>query len=117
MNREKDKTEYEKMIIDIPKNALAVIATTLASKNGRVLMDSHQYDTQDIQKRKIEEEKMKKYKLWITKYNILKRDYEVIEEIITTNDIYHEIGYIYCTTLEDIKRIDYQEVRDIVKDE
>lgn len=55
MNRERDKTEYEKMIIDIPKNALAVIATTLASENGRVLMDSRQYDTQDIQKRKIEE--------------------------------------------------------------
>lgn len=55
---------------------------------------------------------MKKYKLWITKYNILKRNYEVIEEIITTNDIYHEIGYIYCTTLESIKRIDYEEAKD-----
>lgn len=55
MNREKDETEYEKMIIDIPKNALAVIATTLVSENGRVLMHGHQYDTQDIQKRKIEE--------------------------------------------------------------
>lgn len=38
---------------------------------------------------------MKKYKLWIRKYNIFKNDYEVIEKIITTNDIYHEIGYIY----------------------
>ena len=55
---------------------------------------------------------MKKYKLWIRKYNILKNDYEVIEEVITTNDIYHEIEYIYCTTLEKIKRIDYQEVKE-----
>ena len=38
---------------------------------------------------------MKKYKLWIRKYNIFKNDYEVVEKVITTNDIYHEIGYIY----------------------
>lgn len=55
---------------------------------------------------------MKKYKLWIRKYNILKNDYEVIEAAITTNDIYHEIGYIYCTKLEKIERIDYQEVKE-----
>lgn len=55
MSREKDETEYEKMIIDIPKNAVAVIVTTLAGENVRVLMESHTYDTQDIQKRKIEE--------------------------------------------------------------
>ena len=55
---------------------------------------------------------MKKYKLWIQKYNIFKNDYEVIEKIVRTNDIYHEIGYIYCTTLEDIKRIDYHEIKE-----
>ena len=38
--------------------------------------------------------------------------YEIIEEVITTNDIYHEIGYIYCTTIENIKRIDYQEIKE-----
>lgn len=54
---------------------------------------------------------MKQYKLFINKYNFFKNDYEVIEEIIETNDIYHEIGYIYCTTLEDIKRIDYYEIK------
>ena len=54
---------------------------------------------------------MKKYKLWIRKYNLFKNEYEVIEKIVRTNDIYHEIGYIYCTTLEDIKRIDYHEMR------
>lgn len=55
---------------------------------------------------------MKKYKLWIRKYNLFKNDYEIIEEVITTSDIYHEIGYIYCTTIEDIKRIDYQEIKE-----
>lgn len=54
---------------------------------------------------------MKKYKLWIRKYNLLKNDYEVVERIVETNDIYHEIGYIYCTTIEEIKRIDYQEIK------
>ena len=38
---------------------------------------------------------MKKYKLWIKKYNLLKNENEIIEEVIATNDIYHEIGYIY----------------------
>lgn len=43
---------------------------------------------------------MKKYKLWIRKYNLFKNEYEVIEDVIATNDIYHEIGYIYCTTID-----------------
>ena len=50
---------------------------------------------------------MRTYKLFIRKYNLLKNDHEVIEEIVETKDIYQEIGYIYCTTLEEIKRIDY----------
>lgn len=54
---------------------------------------------------------IKKYKLFIRKYNILKNDYEVVEEVVYTNDIYHTIGYIYCTTLEDIKRIDYMRLK------
>lgn len=55
---------------------------------------------------------MKKYKLLIKKYNLFYNDYETIEEVITTNDIYHEIGYIYCTTIERIERISYQEVKE-----
>jgi len=54
---------------------------------------------------------MKQYKLLTRKYNILKRDYILEERIVKTNDIYHEIGYIYCTTIEDIKRIDYYEIK------
>lgn len=55
---------------------------------------------------------MKTYKLFIRKYNIFKNDYEVEEKLVKTNDIYHEIGYIYCSTLEEIKRIDYTEVKE-----
>lgn len=54
---------------------------------------------------------MKKYKLYIKRYNFLKNDYETIEIEILTDDIYHEIGYIYCTSLEHIKRIDYIEIK------
>ena len=55
---------------------------------------------------------MKKYKLYIRKYNIMINDYELVTKVVTTNDIYHEIGYIYCTSLEHIKRIDYHEVQE-----
>ena len=55
---------------------------------------------------------MKTYKLFIRKYNFMKNNYEVVEKTVKTNDIYHEIGYIYCTTLEEIKRIDYYEVKE-----
>lgn len=54
---------------------------------------------------------MKKYKLYIRKYNFLKNNYETIEKEVLTNDLYHEIGYIYCTSLEHIKRIDYMEIK------
>ncbi len=37
---------------------------------------------------------------------------EVIEQEIETDDIYHEIGKIYCQTLEKIERIDYIEIKD-----
>lgn len=55
-------------------------------------------------------EDLKKYKLWIRHYDIMKNDYVVSERIVETNDIYHEIGYIYCTLIVDIKRIDYSEI-------
>ena len=54
---------------------------------------------------------MRKYKLLIKKYNSMKNDYEFIKKVVLTNDIYHEIGYLYCTSLEEIKRIDYYEIK------
>lgn len=55
---------------------------------------------------------MKKYKLFIRVYDFYLNDYTTKERSIETDDIYHTIGYIYCTTLEHIKRIDYIEVKD-----
>lgn len=47
--------EYEKMIIDIPKNTRGVSVTVIAEKLDRNLnMSTNIYDTQDIIKRKIE---------------------------------------------------------------
>lgn len=53
---------------------------------------------------------MQKYKLFIRQYDITSNDYKVREEIVETNDIYHEIGKIYSTSFAEIKRIDYQEI-------
>lgn len=53
---------------------------------------------------------MRKYKLFIRQYDITSNDYKVREEIVETNDIYHEIGKIYSTSFTEIKRIDYQEI-------
>lgn len=50
---------------------------------------------------------IQKYKLFIRRYSIILNDYFIEERIVETSDIYHEIGYIYCTTIEHIKRIDY----------
>ncbi len=55
--------------------------------------------------------KLKTYKLFIRHYDIITNDYKITEKIIKTNDIYHEIGYIYCTSIVLIKRIDYIEIR------
>lgn len=50
---------------------------------------------------------MKTYKLFIRQYNIIINGYMTYEKIVKTNDIYHEIGYLYCTELQHIKRIDF----------
>ena len=59
---------------------------------------------------------MKKYKLYIRRFSFVAGGYITEEREVLTNDIYHEIGYIYCNSLEDIKRIDYMEVEKDVKD-
>ena len=51
-----------------------------------------------------------KYKLYIRQYDITTNDYKVREEIVETNDVYHEIGKIYSTAFTEIKRIDYQKI-------
>lgn len=55
---------------------------------------------------------MKTYILFIRRYEITINDYIVEKRIVKTDDIYHTIGYIYCTSLVGIKRIDYKEIKD-----
>ena len=65
-----------------------------------------------------ENDKKQKYKLFIDHYEMTTNDYKVSERIIETNDIYHEIGRIYSTSMCVIKRIDYMKIddnEDIVK--
>ena len=49
-----DDVEYEKMIIDIPKKAIAVSVVTIVKMNAMIGMNTHTYDTQDIMERKVE---------------------------------------------------------------
>lgn len=53
---------------------------------------------------------MKKYKIFVTSYNIELNDYVVDVFVLNTDDIYHEIGRIYCTSLTKIKDISYFEI-------
>lgn len=52
----------------------------------------------------------KYYNIFIRQYSIIYNDYVVYVDYIKTKDIYHWIGYKYCTTIEEIKRIDYLEI-------
>ncbi len=49
-----DNVEYEKMIIDIPKKAIAVSVVTIMKMNDILGMNTHTYGTQDIVERKVE---------------------------------------------------------------
>lgn len=54
-----EEIEYEKMIIDIPQNAIAVSVVTIASIGRKNIMNTHTYDTEDIEERKYEESEVK----------------------------------------------------------
>lgn len=56
MNKGNDEIEYEKMIIDIPKKTRAVSVVSIAEGSCQLVMNTHTYDTEDVQKRKIEQE-------------------------------------------------------------
>ena len=49
-----DDIEFEKMIIDIPKKAIAVSVVTIVKMNGILGMNTNTYDTQDVVERKVE---------------------------------------------------------------
>ena len=50
---------------------------------------------------------MKEYLLYIRIYDIFAKDYVLKIRRVKTDNIYRVIGKIYCTTLEQIQRIDY----------
>ena len=50
---------------------------------------------------------MARYNIYYRKYNILARDYVPYIKVVETDDIYHEIGKMSCTSLEKIESISY----------
>ena len=52
---------------------------------------------------------MKTYLLKVKQYDTTFRDYRLKVYKVTTDNVYRVIGKIYCTALEEIKRIDYSE--------
>ena len=52
---------------------------------------------------------MKTYLLKVKQYDTAVHDYRLKVYKVTTDNIYRVIGKIYCTALEEIKRIDYSE--------
>lgn len=48
-----------------------------------------------------------RYNIYYTKFSIIARDYIDYIKVVFTNDIYHEIGKMICTSLEHINRIRY----------
>ena len=59
---------------------------------------------------------MKRYNIYYKQYNILARDYLSYIKVVETDDIYHEIGKMICTSMEKIKSIGYTEPRASVAD-
>lgn len=77
----------------------------------RKLIEKFACDFLSLCNGKEDKEIMKKYKIFVRRYSIMANDYILEEKEVLTDDIYHEIGYIYCNSLEEIKRIDYMEVK------
>ena len=50
---------------------------------------------------------MERYNIYYTKYNILARDYVPYVKVVYTEDIFHEVGKLVCTSIEKIKSISY----------
>ena len=54
---------------------------------------------------------MKRYNIYYRKYNIFANDYVPYVKTVDTDDIYHEIGKMICTSMEKIESISYTEPR------
>ena len=54
---------------------------------------------------------MARYNIYYRKYNIFANDYIPYIKIVETDDVYHEIGKMICTSLEKIESIRYTQPR------
>ena len=54
---------------------------------------------------------MERYNIYYTKYNIIANDYIPYIKVVFTDDIYHEVGKLVCTSIEKIDRISYTQPR------
>lgn len=52
-----------------------------------------------------------RYHIYYRQYNIFANDYIPYIKIVETDDIYHEIGKMICTSLEEIENIRYTQPR------
>lgn len=59
---------------------------------------------------------MTRYNIYYTKYNIIANDYIPYIKVVCTDDIYHEIGKIICTSLEKIDSIRYSKPKASIED-
>ena len=50
---------------------------------------------------------MKRYNIYYRKYSIIAKAYISYVKVIYTDDIYHEIGKMICTSMEKIESISY----------
>ena len=54
---------------------------------------------------------MERYNIYYKKYNVFARDYLLYVRVVYTDDIYHEVGKLYCTSFEKIDSIRYAKTR------
>lgn len=59
---------------------------------------------------------MTRYNIYYTRYNILARDYIPYIKVVYTDDIYHEIGKMVCTSIEKITSIHYTKPKATVEE-
>ncbi|MDD5980172.1 MAG: hypothetical protein PUC23_03570 [bacterium] len=59
---------------------------------------------------------MTRYNIYYTKYNIIANDCISYIKVVYTDDIYHEVGKMICTSLEKINNIRYTIPRASIKD-
>ena len=55
--QENKDIEYEKMIIDIPKNTKAVSVVSIFENGLKLMMNTHIYETKDVIERKVKTQK------------------------------------------------------------